>query len=125
MISGRSAALIVDDQPFVGMVTSDVLRECGFESFHAYDAGEAAEILDKHPEIELVVSEARLPGQMTGLELCRQVSRERPDVQLIVTSSGEDIRKTDVPQSAFMLHKPFPSAELRRMVALRKVNTRA
>lgn len=122
MTLGRPAALIVEDRPFVGLVTSDVLGECGFETFHAYDANEASDVLDKHPEIEVLVSEAWLPGNMTGLELCRRVSKEHPDVQVIVTSSGKDLLAIDIPQGTFMLRKPFASAELRRMVALRDVS---
>lgn len=117
MTPSRPAALIVDDQPFVGLVTSDVLCECGFETFHAYDATEAAHILEEHPEIEVLVSEARLPGELTGLDFCRQVSRRHPDVQLIVTSSGEALRTTELPIGASMLRKPFASGELRTMLA--------
>src|SRR5206468_12992970 len=86
MTSSRPAALIVEDQPFVGMVASDILRESGFETFHAYDAADAAVLLQEHPEIELMVTEAELPGNVTGLDLCRQVSEERPEVQLVVTA---------------------------------------
>jgi CheY-like chemotaxis protein len=38
MTPSRPAALIVEDQPFVGMVASDILRESGFDTFHAFDA---------------------------------------------------------------------------------------
>jgi CheY-like chemotaxis protein len=116
MTASRPSALIVEDQPIVGLVTSDVLSECGFETFHAYDAKEAASILEKHPEIEVVVSEAQLLGDLTGLELCRQVSRERPDIRLIVLSSDEEIRPTDVPKGTRLLRKPYSSRELRTLI---------
>jgi CheY-like chemotaxis protein len=81
------------------MVASDILRESGFETFHAYDAADAAVLLQEHPEIELMVTEAELPGNVTGLDLCRQVSEERPDV------------------GARVLRKPYASGELRTVVA--------
>jgi two-component system, response regulator PdtaR len=115
MTSSRPAALIVEDQPFVGLVASDILRESGFETFHAYDADDAAALLKDHPEIEVVVTEAELPGEMTGVELCRRVSRERPNVQLVLTSAGPEPR--DVPQGASVLRKPYASGELRTLVA--------
>jgi len=77
MTSSRPAALIVEDQPFIGMVASDILRETGFETFHAYDANDAAAVLKDHPEIEVVVTDAELQGEVTGVELCRRLSRER------------------------------------------------
>lgn len=115
--SGRpAAALIVDDQPFVGMVASDILRETGFETFHANDASGAMAVLRLHPEIEVLVTEADLSGPMDGLELSRRVSAERPDIQLVVTSSGREFTASEMPAGARLLRKPFASAELRTIV---------
>src|SRR3954447_26452856 len=119
MTSSRPAALIVEDQPFVGLVASGILRESGFDIFHAYDAQDAAQVLEEHPEIELVITDAQLHGSGDGLELCRRVSRERPDVQLVVTSAGEELAGTQVPRGARVLRKPYASGELRTLVASR------
>lgn len=119
MPSSRPAALIVEDQPFVGLVASDILQESGFETFHAYDAADAAALLDQHPEIEVVVTDAELSGSVTGVELCHRVSRERPDVQLVVTSAGNVTG--DVPRGARVLRKPYASGELRTLVAARSL----
>ena len=121
MTPSRPAALIVDDQPFVGMVASDILRESGFETFHACDAQEAAGVLHDHPEIGVVITEAALPGPVNGLELARQLSRERPDVQLVVTSAGETLGQAEIPQGARTLRKPYASGELRTVVAARSL----
>ncbi len=117
MTSSRPAALIVEDQPFAGMVASDILRELGFDTFHAYDAEAAALMLDAHPEIELMVTEAQLPGDVTGVELCRRVSRQRPHVQLVVTAERPELHSADVPAGARMLRKPYASGELRTLAA--------
>jgi len=120
MTSSRPAALIVEYQPFVGMVASDILRESGFETFHAYDAKDAAAVLREHPEIEVVVTEAQLPGDETGIELCRRISEERPNVQFVLTSAGHDL-PNDVPKGARVLHKPYASGELRTLVAAKSL----
>lgn len=115
--SGRTAAaLIVEDQPFAGLVASDILRETGFETFHAFDASDALSLLRSHPEIEVVVTNADLPGAVDGLELSRQISAERPDVQLILTAAGTDLGAADMPTGARVLKKPYASAELRTLV---------
>jgi len=119
MNASRPGALIVDDQPFVGMVASDILRESGFQTFHAYDATDAANVLAAHPEIEVVVTDAELTGDMTGIELCQRVSRERPEVQLVVTAASQDLQGQQVPEGTQVLHKPYASAELRTLVAAR------
>ncbi|HEX8937338.1 MAG TPA: response regulator [Sphingomicrobium sp.] len=117
MTISRPAALIVEDQPFLGLVASDILRESGFDTFHAYDASDAAAMLNAHPEIEVMVTEAQLPGEVTGLELCRRVSRERPHVQLVVTAATPELHQTEVPSGARVLRKPYASGELRTLVA--------
>jgi two-component system, response regulator PdtaR len=117
MASSRPAALIVEDHPFIGMVASDILRESGFQTFHAYDAADAAAVLEEHPEIEVVVTEADLPGDIDGLELCRRVSEERPDVHLVVTAAGRQPTASEIPHGARVLRKPYASGELRTVVA--------
>ena len=117
MPPSRPAVLIVEDQPFVGMVASDILRESGFDTFHAYDASDATAVLQEHPEIEVIVTEAELPGDVTGLELCRRVSEERPNVQLVVTSGGRQPTQAEMPDGTRVLRKPFASGELRTVVA--------
>ena len=116
MISSRPAALIVEDQPFIGMVASDILRESGFETFHACDAQDASRMLDDHPEIEVVVAAAQLAGG-DGLEFARRVSNERPGVQLVLTASGEELISSELPEGARVLRKPYASGELRTLVA--------
>jgi CheY-like chemotaxis protein len=117
MTSSRPAALIVEDQPFIGLVASDILSESGFDTFHAYTADDAVSMLGEHPEIEVVVTEAALPGSIDGLELARRVARERPDVRLVVTAAGPDLAQADVPVGARVLHKPYASGELKVLVA--------
>jgi len=117
MTSSRPAALIVEGQPFIGMVASDILRETGFQTFHAYNADDAAAMLEDHPEIELVVTDAELQGDVTGVELCRRLSQERPSLQLVVTAAGRQPEPSEVPQGAFVLRKPYASGELRTLVA--------
>ena len=120
MTPSRRAALIVDDQPFVGMVASDILKESGYETFHAFDANDATALLREHPEIEIVVTEAKLPGEVNGLELCRQVAAQRPDVQFVVTAENE-LPAGDIPNGARVLHKPYASGELKTLIAAKSL----
>ena len=117
VFAGRqAAALIVEDQPFVGLVVSDILRETGFATFHANDASGAMALLHLHPEIEVLVTEAELSGPVDGLELSRRVSAERPDIQLVVTSGDGAVHSADLPHGTSLLRKPYASAELRVLV---------
>ena len=115
MPSWNRSALIVEEQPFVGMVASDILQETGFETFHASDASGAMAMLRTHPEIGLMVTEADLSGPGDGVELSRTGARERPDIQIVVTAGGREVQSSDVPEGTRVLRKPFSSAELRSL----------
>ena len=114
--SSRPAALIVEDQPFVGMIASDILRESGFATYHAYDAEEALQCLREHPEIQVVLTEMHLPGAVDGIELAHRVVRERPATTLVIATDGSERRLGDLPSGARLIRKPFASAELSTVV---------
>lgn len=117
MASNRPAALIVEDQPFVALVASDILEEAGFVAMHAFDAASALAMLSAHPEIKLLVTDVSLGGAADGVELARRAALERPSLGMVVTVSGGDLAIADLPAGARLLHKPYASAELRTLVA--------
>jgi two-component system, response regulator PdtaR len=117
MASSRPAALIVEDQPFVALVASDILEEAGFDPLHACDVPGALALLKAHPEIEVLVTDLGLGGAREGIELARSAAAERPSLQMVVTASSEHPAISDLPAGARLLHKPYASAELRTLVA--------
>lgn len=117
MASDRPAALIVEDQPFVALVASDILDEAGFAPLHACDAPSALALLEAHPEIEVLVTDISLGGADDGLALARSAGLERPSLNLVVTSSSPPGAIGELPPGARLLHKPYASAELRTLVA--------
>jgi hypothetical protein len=68
-----------------------------------------------------MITEAQLQGGVTGLELCQRVSKERPDVQLVVTVATSDVGQDSVPSGARVLRKPYASGELRTLVAAKSL----
>ncbi|HVM37974.1 MAG TPA: response regulator [Sphingomicrobium sp.] len=117
MASSRPAALIVEDQPFVALVASDILEEAGFEPLHACDATTALALLRAHPEIEVMVTDVSLGRADDGVELARSAALERPALKLVVTASSTLGLSSELPSGARLLHKPYASAELRALVA--------
>jgi len=115
--AGGPKALIVEDRPFVALVISDVLREMGFDGLFAYDSAEALQILAGPSPIRLAIVACELAGHAQGLELSRRIASEHPQVQIVVTTAGEDVPAADaLPPGARLLRKPFASGELRALV---------
>ena len=99
--------LLVDDDDDVRETSADMLSELGYEVVQASSGYEALQILDSRPELEVMVTDIRMPG-MTGLELS-EVARSRRDNLKIILVSGYFTPQTI--QSRF-LQKPFRTHDL-------------
>lgn len=106
----RGAALVVDDDPSVRLVASEILERVGLQVSEAESAERALEIIGTDmPDICLV--DLEMPG-MNGFELCK-VIRSRPDgarVPLVVMTGHDDIdsiqRAYDVGATDFITKPP-------------------
>lgn len=121
MTTIRPAALIVEDQPFIGMVASDILRESGFNTFHAFDVADASAQLRDHPEIELMIVEAALSSGDSGVEFASRVAADHPGLQLVIASDRGNETNVTLPAGARLLTKPFSSGELKVLAAAREL----
>jgi DNA-binding NtrC family response regulator len=74
--------LIVDDEPLVLEVLSDVLEREGFRVSRAPEAEEALAKLDQEPHA-LVLCDIRMPG-MDGFELLKEIRRGHPGIDVIM-----------------------------------------
>jgi signal transduction histidine kinase/CheY-like chemotaxis protein len=104
-------ALVVDDEvPLVDMQTS-FLAEIGVEAAGAYSGAEAILYLQSH-QVDLVISDVRMPGAVDGIKLYEWVGRNRPNLlkqflfvsgDMIGMNSGEFFLKS----TASRIQKPF------------------
>jgi CheY-like chemotaxis protein len=82
--SGR--ILIVEDDFEVARVTTEVFQEIGYQTVEARDGHAALALIEKDPEIELVLSEVVMPGRMSGLELARKLRLLRPELPVVLAT---------------------------------------
>ena len=117
MAAHKQSALIIEDQPFLGLVTSDILNEEGLETHHAHDSAGALEILRSNPQITVVVLDADLQGSMDGLDLGEQISREWPHMRIVLTTSGVPAGLPRTLEGAAVIRLLFASSELRACIS--------
>src|SRR5690349_3056658 len=82
--------LLVDDDPVILRVFSEILRSDGYELRQAFTGGAALPIIrEKWPDV--VISDVMLPD-VTGLHLCRRIKTD-PSLRdiFVVLLSGEAI----------------------------------
>ncbi|WP_445322998.1 PAS domain S-box protein [Ramlibacter sp. AN1133] len=77
--------LIVDDQPDVLEVTSELFRTLGFEVFSANCGEDAVEVLRRTPDIRLLLSDVVMPG-MSGIQLGHKAQEMLPHIKVILAS---------------------------------------
>ncbi len=108
--SAGETVLIVDDEPSVRMLVTEVLAELGYTAIEAADGTSALTVLRSDTRIDLLVTDVGLPGGMNGRQLADFGRTARPALKvLFITGYAEKAAMGDVGLSAGMaiLTKPF------------------
>jgi DNA-binding NtrC family response regulator len=114
--------LLVDDEESIHKALERTLRREPYEILHAYDAGEAAAILDQRSDVRAIVCDHYMSGT-PGLDFLLHVRRTRPDLIAILLTAQADLSMVIAALNEGRLHrfitKPWDGEELRR--SLRKL----
>ncbi|MBM4431802.1 MAG: response regulator transcription factor [Chloroflexi bacterium] len=105
--------LVVDDEPRVVRLVSEVLKAMGYQVIAAASGMPAIEMVALD-QPDLVLLDILLPGSLDGYEICRRL-REFSDVPVIMLTAkaqeGDVLRGFDVGADDY-LTKPFSAKEL-------------
>src|SRR6056297_1469572 len=77
--------LIVDDDQAMCQLVETSLELAGYEADYCQSAAAALEQIDRE-SFDVVLTDVRMPGT-TGLELCQQIGRLRPDIPVVVMTA--------------------------------------
>ncbi len=99
--------LLVDDDDAVRETSADMLQELGYSVMQASSGDEALELLESHHEVDVMVTDVRMPG-MSGLELSALASDRFRDLKIILIS-GYFLPQ---PINCRFLQKPFRTNDL-------------
>jgi CheY-like chemotaxis protein len=107
--------LVVDDEESVRMLLSQSLRRCGFSLLEAASGPDAIQMTRQYSDaIHVLVSDVMMPG-MTGIELARELSAERPSLKVVLIS-GFSVLPPSLDKGWEFLQKPFPPSALAEKV---------
>lgn len=102
--------LVVEDNPAVRQVAISTLMSLGFKVIEAANGDEAARILRSNDQVRIVLSDVRMPGELTGIDLARLMKRERPDIQVLLTTGYVD--SEEALNDIELLYKPYRATDL-------------
>ncbi len=103
--------LLVDDDNDVREVTAAMLREFGYGVLEAGSGGAALELLDREPDVDLMLIDFAMPG-MSGAEVARQVQAKRPTLPILFITGFADRTALTGVSEAQIIGKPFVDGEL-------------
>ena len=99
--------LVVDDDPAVRETSASMLEDLGYVVIQANGGPEALDVVEHHPEVDLMVTDIRMPG-MSGLELSDIATTMRQHLPVILISGYFAPQKIN----HRFLQKPFRFHEL-------------
>jgi len=107
--------LVVDDSSSVREYTMELLRQANYIAYEAQDGPTGLDVVAKHPEIRLIVTDYEMPG-MNGFEFTEKIREKYSRNQMAVI--GFSRHSTDITTAGFLKHgandflfKPFGPEE--------------
>ena len=111
--------LLVEDDPTIRLLLADYLESEHYRVIQADSAAQASEVLSGQPRLDLLISDYRLPGGVSGVKIAEPALKLRPDLKVIFISgypaeifeTGTELCKTFP-----VLAKPFTPDTLRERI---------
>lgn len=116
--TGSETVLLVEDNAAVRDAVRAMLTTLGYRTLTARDARHALEMFERHPDIDLLITDIVMSGGMTGLDLAERLQQRRPALNIIYTSGYADqvLHHRKRPKNAVWLDKPFSLSSLSRKI---------
>jgi len=102
--------LVVDDEPTVRLLVTEILEELGYHAIEALDGPSGLQILQSNVRIDLLVSDVGLPGNMNGRQMVDLARDARPTLKvLFITGYAEQavIGSGSLDADMHIMTKPF------------------
>ena len=116
LTSSPRTLLLVEDEPLLRALLSEVLREAEFAVVEADDGNEAMHALD-HQRPQILVTDIELPGSLDGLAIARRARAHSLSLAIILISGRARPPVNLMPAKSKFLAKPFLPSRLIGVIA--------
>jgi len=106
--------MVVDDETGIRDLMVEWLGDDGYPVHAAANGAAALALLERTPEVKLLVTDIVMPGGLNGFDLASRAKSLRPDLKVIYISAfsmAEAVAQAR-PAGEPMLRKPFRQAQL-------------
>jgi CheY-like chemotaxis protein len=109
--SSKPTVLVVEDEALLRIIITEELEDAGFKVVEAGDGNSALSILKSNPQIDLLFTDIRMPGGLSGWDVAEQARRDHPELPVIyATGFSEDALRV-VPGGRFF-KKPYRASAI-------------
>ncbi len=102
--------LIIDDEPTIRMLVTDILEGLGYAALEAADGAAGLQILESDARVDLLITDVGLPGGLNGRQVADAARHRRPDLNvLFITGYAENavLSHGHLDPGMHVLTKPF------------------
>ncbi len=111
----RWVVLVSEDDALMRMIMSDTLRDRGLEVIEEESAERAISRISRRSDINLVVTDIQLAGELSGLDLAHWITENRPEIRILAVSGfPRDVVGSSRPERYTFMSKPFSPSTLAR-----------
>lgn len=110
LASSGETVLIVDDEPTIRMLVTEVLADLGYSAIEAADGASGMQVLQSNVRIDLLVTDVGLPGGMNGRQMADAARVFRPRLKvLFITGYADNVAVGNglLEPGMHVLTKPF------------------
>jgi DNA-binding NtrC family response regulator len=111
--------LVVEDDDTLRDILLEVIRETGAEVEVVATADDGLTTLKRRADIELLLTDVKTPGRLSGWDLAKAAYERRPNLPVIIMSGYSYQPGAELPPNACFVHKPCPLDTLVAMVKAR------
>ena len=105
--ANQQSILVVEDDAIIRMSSVAALEDAGFRVFEAQNSADALEMMAAHDEIEILLTDVRMPGSMDGLALVARTQKDYPAIRAIVISGNATAEQACNAGASGFVAKPY------------------
>ncbi|MFC6478962.1 response regulator [Pseudomonas asuensis] len=107
--------LLLEDEPCLRMLVAEVIHDLGIDVIALPSADTGYMILEKHSDnIDLLISDIRMPGKMDGVDLANRVMSQWPHISIVLMSGYDGQALASLAKPTVFISKPWDIAALQQ-----------
>ena len=116
MTPACQTVLVVEDDPTLLEFTAELLADDGLHVIRAQTSDQAVAIMESGRIPSILVTDVKLAGGPSGLDLAATVADRWPEVRLLIVSGQCRPAQGEYPEQAVFFTKPYAHGALLSMI---------